>query len=158
MAKNPSQIENRSRLNDITLLAMAISFWDTLGKTAFAFSAPIGTHNLWMIKNELGRDIGGETPAEILMSICQVFIDDFGYASEIEITSEYEGHFEVRVRDYTNVEFIGTLLAAGVEEPFLDPIMNTCQAMLRKMKFRTHQKLELWEDGNGIVITFTQAI
>jgi hypothetical protein len=157
MATDPRHIENRSRLNDITLLAMAISFWDTLGKTAFAFSAPIGNHNLWMIQHEIGREIGGDNPGEILMSICQVFIDDFGYASEIEISSEFEGHFEVRVKDYANIDFIRTLLAAGVEEPFLDPVMNTCQAMLRKMKFRTHQVLEIWEEGNGIIINFTEA-
>jgi len=158
MATDPKHIENRNRLNDITLLAMAISFWDTLGRTAFAFSAPIGNHNLYMIQKELGCEIGGDSPGEILMSICQAFIDEFGYASEIEISSEYEGHFEVRVKDYVNLYFVRTLLAAGVEQPFLDPIMNTCQAMLRKMDYRTHQKLDIWEEGNGIIITFTEAV
>ncbi|MBN1267586.1 MAG: hypothetical protein JXA25_18990 [Anaerolineales bacterium] len=156
MTTNPQHIENRNRLNTITLLALATSVWDTLGRTAFAFSAPIGNHTLWMMERELDLEIIGEDPGEILMGICQVFIDEFGFASEIEISSDREGHFQVSVRDYEGLTFIHMLLSSGIEKPFLDPIMNTCQAMLRQMEFRMHQDLQIWEEGNGIIINFTE--
>ncbi len=156
MVNEQQQTENRSRLNSIMLLALAASVWDTLGRTGFAFSAPIGNHALWLMEREMGLEIIGDSPRDILMDICRVFINEFGFASEIEVTSENEGHFQIKVRDYTNLYFLDLLIKTGVKDPFVDPIMNACQAMLRQMGYKMHQRIEKWEEGNGVIITYTE--
>lgn len=155
MATPQQQDENRSHLNNITMLALTISVWETLGKTSLAFSAPIGNYILTWFQQELGLELSFEDPRSALTKVCQILIDVFSIASDIEISSEHQGHYEVRISNYQNLSFLRSMAANGIENLFLDPVLNTCQAVLRQCDLRMYQDLQLWDEGQGIILTFT---
>jgi hypothetical protein len=45
---------------------------------------------------------------------------------------------------------------AGVEKPFICPILNACQAALRRMGYKMREDVEKWADGKGSIITFKE--
>lgn len=156
MALDEQKKENRLRLTNLALLSLASSTWNMLGDTAFAFSGPMGSQILNIMEKEMGLEIAGEDPKNVMMEIARIFVDEFGFAGEIEVIQKDEGNFEVRVRNCVNRAFTDKLTAAGVEKPFICPILNAMQASLRRMGFKMHENVEKWVDGKGSIITFKE--
>jgi hypothetical protein len=154
MATEDQKKENRLRLTNLALLSLASSTWDTLGESAFAFSGPMGNHILEVMEKEMGLEIAGETPHDVMMEISRIFVDEFGFAGDIDVEADGDNQFQVKVRNCINRRFTDRLMDAGVEKPFVCPIMNACQAALRRMEFKAHETVEKWADGNGSIITF----
>ena len=135
----------------MTLLSLASSTWDTLGESAFAYSGPMGNMILDVMEKEMGLEIAGESPEDVMLEINRIFVDEFGFASNIDTEVKGDGVYEVRVRNCINRQFTDKLMEAGVEKPFVCPIMNACQAALR---FKAREQVEKWVEGNGSIITF----
>jgi hypothetical protein len=154
MATEDQKKENRLRLTNLALLSLASSTWDTLGESAFAFSGPMGNHVLDVMEKEMGLEITGEDPHDVMMEISRIFVDEFGFAGDIDVKADGDNQFQVKVRNCINRRFTDRLMDAGVEKPFVCPIMNACQAALRRMDFKAHETVEKWADGNGSIITF----
>jgi hypothetical protein len=154
MASEEQKKDNRLRLTNMTLLSLASSTWDTLGESAFAYSGAMGHHILEIMEKEMGLEVAGEDPQDVMMEIGRIFVDEFGFAGDIDVVDQGDGKFEVKVKNCVNRKFTDRLMAAGVEKPFICPIMNACQAALRRMDFKAHEKVEKWVDGNGSIITF----
>jgi hypothetical protein len=156
MATEDQKKENRLRLTNLALLSLSSSTWNMLGDTAFSFSGPMGTQILNVMEKEMGLEIAGETPKDVMMEINRIFVDEFGFAGAIDIVERGEGEYELRVKNCINRSFTDKLMAAGVEKPFICPILNANQAALRRMGFKMHENVEKWVDGNGSIITFKQ--
>ncbi len=156
MATDEQKKDNRLRLTNMALLSLASSTWNMLGDTAFSFSGPMGHKILDIMEKEMGLEVAGETPQDVMMEIGRIFVDEFGFASEIEVNSKSDDHFEVKVHNCINRSFTDKLVAAGVEKPFICPIMNACQAALRRMDFKMHESVEKWVEGKGSIITFDE--
>jgi len=154
MATEEQKKDNRLRLTNMALLSLAASTWDTLGESAFAFSGAMGSHILEIMEKEMGLEIAGEDPRDVMMEISRIFVDEFGFAGDIDVVPQDDSTYQVKVKNCVNRKFTDQLMAAGVEKPFICPIMNACQAALRRMDFKAHEKVEKWVDGNGSVITF----
>lgn len=144
---------NRYRLSNIILLSLTASTWETLGETAFAFSGRMGKHVLDMMEKEQGLEIAGDDPAEVMREIGRLFVDEYGFCSNIDVEEEGD-KYTVKVHNCINRGFTDQLVAEGVEKPFICPIMNACQAALRRMGYRMHESVTKWHDSNGSIITF----
>jgi hypothetical protein len=155
MATEEKKKENRLRLTNMALLSLASSTWDTLGESSFAFSGAMGNHILEIMEKEMGLEIAGEDPMDVMTEIGRIFVDEFGFCSDIEINNDSD-NYQVKVKNCVNRAFTDKLMAAGVEKPFICPIMNACQAALRRMDFKMREEVEKWVDGKGSIITFTQ--
>jgi hypothetical protein len=156
MATDEQKKENRLRLTNMALLGLASSVWDTLGETSFAFSQPLGDAILEVMEKEMGLEIAGESPEDVLNEINRIFVDEFGFASDIALANTDDTKFEVKVRECVNRRFTDALMDAGVEKPFICPIMNACQAALRRMGYKMHENVEKWSEGKGSIITFNK--
>ncbi len=154
MATEDQKKENRLRLTNLALLSLASSTWDTLGESAFAYSGPMGNQILAVMEKEMGLEVAGEDPKEVMMEISRIFVDEFGFASDIDVEEQGDGQYQVKVKGCINRRFTDRLMEAGVEKPFICPIMNACQAALRRMEFKAREDVEKWEDGKGSIITF----
>ncbi len=154
MATEEQKKNNQLRLGNLTLLSLASSTWDTLGESAFAFSGPMGDHILEVMETEMGLEIAGESPEDVMMEISRIFVDEFGFAGDIDVEAQGEDQFQMKVKNCVNRSFTDRLLDAGVEKPFVCPIMNACQAALRRMDFKAHETVEKWAEANGSIITF----
>ncbi len=153
MASEDQKKENRLRLTNLALLSLASSTWDTLGETSFAFSSQMGEHILEVMEKEMGLEIAGEDPQDVMTEIGRIFVDEFGFCSDIDVEAD-NGGYAVKVKQCVNRKFTDQLLQAGVEKPFICPIMNACQAALRRMNFKMREDVTKWTEENGSIITF----
>jgi hypothetical protein len=154
MATEEQKKENQLRLTNLALLSLAASTWDTLGESAFAFSGQMGNHILEVMEKEMGLEIAGEDPRDVMMEISRIFVDEFGFATDIDVEQQGDGQYQLKVHNCVNRRFTDKLMEAGVEKPFICPIMNACQAALRRMDFKAREDVEKWTDGKGSIITF----
>lgn len=155
MANDEQKINNRLRLTDMTLLSLSTSVWDMLGETSFVFGGDMGSKILSMMEKEMGLEIAGETPKDVLMEVSRIFVDEFGFASNIDIEVHSDNEFEVKVKNCINRTFCDKLMEASVEKPFVCPVMNACSAALNRMDFKMHSNVEKWAEEKGSIITFT---
>ncbi len=154
MATDEQKKANRLRLTELSLLSLSTSTWNILGDTAFSFSGPMGHQILNIMEKEMGLEIAGEDPADVMMEISRIFVDEFGFASDIDVKATDDNHYELRVRNCVNRTLTDKLMEAGVEKPFICPILNACQAALRRMDYKMGENVEKWVDGKGSIITF----
>ncbi len=155
MATDEQKKMNYIRLTSMTLLSLSMSVWDMLGETSFVFSKDMGIRILAMLEKEMGLEIAGETPENVLMEVGRIFVDEFGYASDIDIDVS-DTKIVVKVKNTTNFVYNQQLIEAGVDKPFTDPLMNACEAALLRMNYKMHQSIELWPEQKGSIITFTK--
>jgi hypothetical protein len=154
MATEEGKKENRLRLTNMALLSLSASTWNTLGDSAFAFSGPMGSQILDIMEKEMGLEIAGEDPQEVMSEIGRIFVDEFGFCGDIDVETQSEDTMVLKVHNCVNRAFTDKLMAAGVEKPFICPIMNACQAALRRMDYKASNDVEKWVEGKGSVITF----
>ncbi len=157
MATEESKKQNVLRLTSMALASLTAGVWDTLGEASFALAGPMGDEILGMMEKEMGLEIAGESPKDVVNEICRIFVDEFGFAKEIAVAMDGDQKLVLKVRSCINVPFTDRLAAAGVEKPFICPIMNACGAALRRMNFKMHHDVQKWPDGNGSIITFVKA-
>jgi len=154
MATDEVKKKNQYRLMSMALTGLASGVWGTLGDSAFAFSGPMGNQILGIMEKEMGLEVAGESPEDVMTEIGRIFVDEFGFASDITVEATGEEEFTVKVKNCINRNYTDKLMEAGVEKPFICPILNSCQAALRRMGYRMREDVVKWTDGNGSIITF----
>lgn len=157
MANEDQKKQNILRLTQMALTSLTASVWDTLGDSSFALTTSMGDELLHLFEKEMGLEIAGETPEAVIHEIGRIFVDEFGFAKEIKATTSEDGRqIQIYVTSCINRAFTDKLLAAGVQKPFICPIMNTTAAALKRMGFKMHNDVAKWIEGNGSIITFTK--
>ncbi len=154
MASEEVKRANQYRLATMALTSLAAGVWDTLGDSAFAFSGQMGRQVLGIMEKEMGLEIAGEEPEDVLSEISRIFVDEFGFASDISVERKSPELLELKVHNCINRHYTDELAAVGVEKPFICPIMNATQAALRRMDIKASVDVRKWPEGNGSIITF----
>ena len=155
MATDEQKKLNFIRLTSITLMSLSLSVWEMLGDTSFVFSKDMGAKILALLEKEMGLEIAGETPENVLLEVTRIFVDEFGYASDIDLDVT-DTKIVMKVKNDMNFIYNQHLIATGVEKLFTDPLMNACEAALMRMDYKMHQSIELWPEQKGSIITFTK--
>lgn len=157
MATEESKKANRLRLTNLALLSVTKGAWDILGKKGVnSFSGIMGNQILQVMEQEMGLEIAGEDPETVLMEISRIFIDEYGFASDIDIEKIGENDFRLKVHNCVNRSFTDKLTEAGVEYPYICPIMNASRSALKRMGYKVHENIEQWKEGKGSIIEFSQ--
>ena len=154
MAAEEQKKSNQIRLVNLALLSLAAGTWDTLGESSFAFSGPMGNQVLDVMEKEMGLEIAGEDPQSTMMEISRIFVDEFGFASSIDVEEVGPDHFQLKVCNCVNRSFTDKLMDAGVEKPFICPILNACSAAMRRMGYKYKGDVTKWVEGKGSIIEF----
>ncbi len=155
MAIEEVKKQNQVRLSNMALLSLAAGAWNVLGKGVTAFSGPMGDEVLKVMEQEMGLEIAGEDPEAVMTEIARIFVDEFGFASDIEVIVENQEKFQLRVHNCVNRNFTDKLSAAGVEKPFICPIMNSCRSALKRLGYKCREDITQWKDGKGSIISFS---
>jgi hypothetical protein len=157
MATEENKKENRLRLTNLALLSLAAGAWDVLGKKGVnSFSGFMGDEILKVMEQEMGLEIAGEDPEAVLMEVSRIFVDEYGFASDIEVEKVDEEHYRLKVRNCVNRSFTDKLAAAGVEHPYICPVMNASRSALKRMGYKVHEDITKWTEGKGSIIEFSQ--
>jgi len=154
MATEQQKQQHQLRLTNMALVGITAGVWQTLGDSAFALSGPMGNQILDMMEKEMGLEVAGESPQAVVSEIARIFVDEFGFASDIQVEAQGDEKLRLKVCDCANRAFTDKLMEAGVEKPFICPIMNACQAALRRMGYRMREDVVKWVEGKGSIITF----
>lgn len=154
MATEEQKKQNQIRLMSLALLGLSAGVWDMLGESAYAVGIPMGNTILPVMEKEMGLEIGGESPEAVLQEIARIFVDEFGFASTIEVKPLGDDTFQLVVANCANRTFTDKLIDAGVPKPYICPIMNVSASALRRLGYRPHDTVEKWAEGKGSIITF----
>lgn len=154
MATDEQKKLNQLRLTNMALTTLASAVWETLGDSSLSFSGLIGNQVLKIMEKEMGLEIAGHNPQEVLTEISRIFVDEFGFAEDITVEGDETAGITLKVHKCANRKFTDVLEAAGVEKPFICPIMNSSQAALRRMGFKMREDVQKWTEGGGSIITF----
>jgi hypothetical protein len=155
MATEEVKKQNQVRLANMALLSLAAGAWDVLGKGVNAFSGPMGDEILKVMEQEMGLEVAGEDPEAVMTEISRIFVDEFGFASDIDVVINDNSHFQLKVHNCVNRNFTDKLTNAGVEKPFVCPIMNATRSALKRMGYKCHEDVVPWKEEKGSVISFS---
>ena len=153
MATEEQKKANQLRLANLTLFGVTAGLWELLGDTALAVGPQIGEEILKVMEKEMGLEIAGETPEAVLAEIARLFVDEFGFAGNIEVVTEGDT-ITMKVRNCLNRTLTDRLVAAGVGKPFICPIMNSGLVAMRRLGIKAQQNVVKWTEGNGSLISF----
>lgn len=154
MATEEEKKQNMLRLARLTLFGLTTGVWDLLGEGALGLSHEIGDEILPILEKEMGLEVAGEDPTQVLQEIGRIMVDEFGFAQEADVSGDGD-RLVMKVRSCANRKLTDDLTAAGVTHPFICPFMCVADAVFDRMGIKAMSKVDKWEEGNGSIITFT---
>jgi len=130
MATEEEKKRNLARLNAMIIYGLEKGLWDLFGESALATTNTIGNGMLEILEKNMGLEIEGEVPQDILTEIGRLFVDEYGIASNFDITKDGDDiHFDVKNCVLMHVE--KDLIADGIK-PFVCPYLNIAAAAMRR--------------------------
>ena len=153
MATDEEKKQNMLRLARLTLYGLTTGIWDLIGEGALGLSHEIGDEILPVLEKEMGLEIAGENPTEVLQEVGRLMVDEFGFAKEVEVTSDGDV-LTMKVHTCANRKLTDDLMAAGVGKPFICPFLCISDTVLDRMGVKAMTNVEKWVEGKGSIITF----
>ncbi len=152
MATEDEKKGNQLRLAALTLRGTALGIWQMVGDSAVSLGPTIGDELLKVMEQEMGLEVAGETPNDILVEIGRLFVDEFGFAQSVTVTGN-DKVFTMEVNGCVMAAMTGRLIDEGVD-PFICPYRNVSIAALKRLGIKARTRLES-HTGGGSVITFS---
>jgi hypothetical protein len=154
MATEDQKKKNIMRLMTLMISGMAKALYDLFGESAFATMNEVGKTTLEIMEKEMGLEIDGENPQDVLTEIGRIFADEMGFVESF--TTSHEGNqLVLSVNRCQGWDLTQTIMKTGVEIPFTCPVMNVCQAALTRMGLPARKAIEPIHETLGSKITFT---
>ena len=144
MAAEEQKKKNLMRLMNLMIAGMA---------KAFATRSEVGRTTLEIMEQEMGLEVEGEDPKDVLMEIGRIFADEMGFIESF--STEQEGNnLSLIVHHCQGWNLTQSILKTGIETPFTCPIMNVCQAALIRMGKPARKSISAIPETHGSTITF----
>ena len=150
MATEEQKKANQLRLAGVVLRGTAVGIWDMVGESASTLSPGIGEKILQVMEKEMGLEIGGEKPEEVLTEMARLFVDEFGFCGSISVVPS-DRKVTMTVRQCLMANLTGKLIEDGVD-PFICPYRNAGIAALKRLGAKPRTRVHF--DGKDSVITF----
>jgi len=154
MATEEQKTQNMMRLMTLMISGMAKALYDLFGETAFATMTEVGKSTLAIMEQEMGLEVDGENPQDVLTEIGRIFADEMGFIESFTTTTN-GNEISMVVNRCKGWNLTQSILKTGVEIPFTCPIMNVCQAALIRMGKPAQKRIEPVVETHGSKITFT---
>ncbi len=153
MATEEQKKKNILRLARLSLLGVSAGVWDLLGEGALGLSHQIGSLLLPVLEKEMGLEIAGETPEQVMQEVGRLMVDEFGFAADVDVTRDGD-EITMKVHTCSNRRFTDQLMESGVTKPFICPFLCVGDAVLDRMGEKARGTVAKWEEGNGSIITY----
>jgi len=85
MATEIEKKKNLARLLELVTKGLGKGLWDLVGEPVYATSAVIGDEILAYLQKNIGLEIAGESPEDVLLELTRIFMDEFGAAQDVNI-------------------------------------------------------------------------
>jgi hypothetical protein len=153
MATDQEKTSHRLRLWALTALGMTMGIWEMVEESATSLSPVIGENTLTELEKQLGLEIAGEKPEDILVELGRIFIDEYGWASEVKVvrtdkTIQANLLNAVGMPEFINVQ------DHGVEKLFSHPFLCTGLAALARSGVKARGMVELDKAAKSQIVTF----
>ena len=139
MATEEEKKRNLARINAMIIYGLEKGLWDLFGESALATTNAVGEGMLELLSKNMGLEIDGEDPQDILTEIGRLFVDEYGIATDFDITKEGDT-VSLNVKHCVLMQVEKDLIAAGIK-PFVCPYLNIAAAAMRhNLSAKTHIK------------------
>lgn len=143
MATEEAKLANRARMWGLTTMGLGMGIWELVAEASNSLSPTVGNQLLGMIEKQLGLEIAGEKPEDILTELGRIFVDEFGFGSEAKV--ERDGNkLSITFKNAVGTKEMGILAQTGVA-PFMHPVLCCGLSVLGRLgqKARADLKLDL---------------
>jgi hypothetical protein len=154
MATEEQKKKNVMRLMTLMIAGMARALYDMFGESAFAVMNEVGKTTLDIMEQEMGLEVDGEDPKDVITEIGRIFADEMGFVESFS-SSQDGNQITLSVNHCQGWDLTQSVLKTGVDIPFTCPIMNVCQAALARMGKPARKAISPIEETHGSAITFT---
>jgi actin-like ATPase involved in cell morphogenesis len=153
MANEQQKIANRARLWGLTVVGMTIGIWEMVEETSVALSPQIGAQILAMAEKQLGLEIAGEKPEHLLVELGRIFVDEYGYASEIKVEGT-DKTFRVFLENVVGFPETVMMKERGVEKAFSNPFFCAGLAALARLGLKVRGSLDIDVANRRFIVTY----
>ncbi len=130
MATEDEKKRNLARLNAMIIYGLEKGLWDLFGESALATTNVVGKGMLELLEKNMGFEISGEDPQDMLTEIGRLFVDEFGIATSFEATHT-DDNIDFAVENCVLMKVETDLIKAGIK-PFVCPYLNIASAAMRQ--------------------------
>jgi len=130
MATEDEKKKNLARLNAMIIYGLEKGLWDLFGESALATTNVIGKGMLKVLEDNMGLEISGEDPQDMLTEIGRLFVDEFGIATAFDVTYA-EDIADFTIKNCVLMQVEKDLIEADIK-PFVCPYLNIASAAMRQ--------------------------
>jgi len=130
MATEDEKKRNLARLNAMIIYGLEKGLWDLFGESALATTNVVGKGMLELLEKNMGLEITGEEPQDMLTEIGRLFVDEFGIATSFE-TVHTDDNIDFVIENCVLIKVEADLIQAGIK-PFVCPYLNIASAAMRQ--------------------------
>ena len=130
MATEDEKKRNLARLNAMIIYGLEKGLWDLFGESALATTNVVGRGMLELLEKNMGLEIVGEDPQDMLTEIGRLFVDEFGIATDFDVTYT-DDQIDFSVQNCVLMKVEEDLIKAGIK-PFVCPYLNIASAAMRQ--------------------------
>lgn len=156
MATEEQKKRQLVKIFSMMIQGLASGIYDLFEDSAYALMKTVGKDILDIMQKEMGLEIEGEDPGEVLNELLRIWVDEIGFFDDAKVV-EIENGWQIIGNRCKGWNLTQKILKSGVKEPFTCPIMNSMNAALDKIGVKTHMKIEPVYETKGTKFTLTKA-
>lgn len=153
MATEEEKKRQLVRVLSLMIEGLAKGIYDLFEDSAYALMKTVGDDILEIMQKEMGLEVHGENPGDVLNELLRIWVDEIGWFDNAHV-EETENGWIIEGHHCKGWNLTQKILSTGVKEPFTCPIMNSMHAALDKLNVRTHMHIESIPDKKGTRFTF----
>ncbi len=155
MATEDEKKRQLVKVFSMMIQGLASGIYDLFEDSAYALMKTVGKDILETMQKEMGLEISGEEPGEVLNELLRIWVDEIGMFDDAKV-EETDTGWVITGNHCKGWNLTQKILATGVKEPFTCPIMNSMNAALDAMGVKTHMKIEPVHKTKGTRFTLTK--
>ena len=153
MAAEEEKSRNLLRMTSLIIEGMAKTLYDMFGESALATMEQVGKDMLEIMEKEMGLELAGESPEDVLTEIGRLFEDEMGLIERFHLERN-DKEISMGIDQCRAWDLDQRIKNHGVDIPFTCPVMNVGKGALRRLGMQAHRRIELKEDKPGCTIHF----
>jgi len=130
MATEQEKNKNLLKISSLVIHGLTKGLWDFIGEASFSTAQLIGDTAIKMLEKDMGLEINGEKPENILMELNRIFLDEIGALTEADAEVE-DKKIILTFKGCLFSEMTKDIMDSGIP-PFICPFMGMSMAAMRK--------------------------
>ncbi|NMB88362.1 MAG: hypothetical protein GYA17_08365 [Chloroflexi bacterium] len=153
MATEQEKINNRVRMWALGFMGMTMGIWEIIEESSVSLSPQIGAQILKMAEKQLGLEIAGEKPEDVLVELGRIFVDEYGFAGEASVEGS-DKTIRVTLKNAVGTPEFAQVLEHGVEKLFSHPFLCAGLAALARMGCKARGNVVVDSANHSYLVTF----